>query len=154
LLDIYKKDIVRYNSYKTYENVVKKHIIPNIGGVKLNKITSVDLQVFFNSLRNATIIGKYGVTKQMSTDSIYLVINLIFKQAIKNKYITHNPCQSVVRPKKQNTGIRVLSPDERLGFLNALKTESLRDRTMFTLALNTGMRILILLKTRYISICN
>ena len=82
----------RYNTLVQYNSMLKNHIIPELGFIKMTSITPEILQKFFaekqKSLSNNTIAA------------IKKVLNNIFKLAIKQMIISYNPLDRLELKKK------------------------------------------------------
>ena len=46
--ETYSKPVIRPNTAKTYENMIENHIVPAIGGVKLKRLTAIQIQKMYN----------------------------------------------------------------------------------------------------------
>ena len=80
--------------YKAYIKVM----IPYIGNYKLNKITSYMLDNMYNKIKK----GQKGKELTPKTMLHYFdLVNLMFKQAKKWKFIESNPNEDATRPKLQ-----------------------------------------------------
>lgn len=75
------------------KSLIDNYIIPNLGHIELQKLKPVEIQKFYNSLKE----------KQLSNTTINYVhrlLNQILKFAVKWQYIAKNPCELVEAPKK------------------------------------------------------
>jgi len=75
--------------YKIY---MDKHIIPDeIGALKIKKIMPIQLQEFYNR-KSEGLSGK-------SVGKLHAFLNMVLKDAMKNRLIKYNPCDGVDKPK-------------------------------------------------------
>lgn len=110
-----------------------KHIKnSNIADIKIQDITTYELQQFINSKKNYA--NSY-------IDKIYEMLGSIFKEAIKKDIILKNPLLNVIKPKssKKDKEIESLTIEEQKAFISALENETYKN--IFLVALHTGMRI-------------
>jgi len=49
----YAKPSIRESTAEYYRNYIEKHIIPRIGKIKLSKLTTLDIQKFYNTTRKS-----------------------------------------------------------------------------------------------------
>ena len=95
----------RYNTLVQYNGMLKNHIIPELGFIKMTSITPEILQKFFaekqKSLSNNTIAA------------IKKVLNNIFKLAIKQMIISYNPLDRLeLKKKSEEKKMAIVSLDD------------------------------------------
>ena len=133
---------IRKSTQASYENRIYKHIIPEIGGIKLNKLTQNDLQQFYarakkeGRLQYADNLGK-GLSDRMIR-SIHAVCRSALDKAVKENLIRENPAVGCNLPPKKSREMQVLTPEEMQRFLIQAKYEDYFE--MLLLELTTGMR--------------
>lgn len=127
----YKVNTISLNTRTNYKSRIDTHIIPKLGHYKLNKITNMIVQDFYNSLINE---GQ----KPSSAKKIMETLSNCLKYAKKNKLIYNLPTDiervSVEKPK-----IEFWSKDELDFFLNEIKDTYLY--TPIFIELLTGLRL-------------
>lgn len=89
-LETYKKGRVAYKSYRNYKLYVEKHIIPELGHLKLTEVRPVHIAKLWQS--------KMGLSNS-ARQHISIALNGIFNTAIDNKLCTDNPCATEKVPK-------------------------------------------------------
>lgn len=104
----------------------------NISEVKIQHITSYELQEFINTKKSYA--NSY-------IDKIYEMLGSIFKEAIKKDIIVKSPLINVLKPKssKRTKEVEALTIEEQKRFVEALEYENYKN--VFLLALHSGMRI-------------
>ena len=130
---------VRVSTYASYQAYINNHIAPYIGGVKLQKLTTEQLQLFFNEkAKNGRLDGKGGLSPK-TIRNLYNMLHEALQQAVTNKYLSVNVSEGVVLPSHQTPDIVVFKPDEQAAILVACKKE----RLGFAIELDfmTGLRI-------------
>lgn len=119
----------------TYANI-RKHIIPALGSIKLQKLRGEHVQAFYNMEQAEGNNGKGmapGSIKRMHT-----VLRSAMEQAVQNKLIRFNPCAAVKLPKMEQEEVEVLQDSEYTKLLAAIPDSN--DGRAILLMLNTGMR--------------
>ena len=130
---------VRASTYASYQAYINNHIAPYIGGVKLQKLTTEQLQLFFNEkAKNGRLDGKGGLSPK-TIRNLYNMLHEALQQAVTNKYLSVNVSGGVVLPSRQTPDIIVFKPEEQAAILEACKKE----RLGFAIELDfmTGLRI-------------
>ena len=64
--EIYCKPAVKDSTAEYYRSCIEHHIVPNIGGIKLDKLTTLDLQMFYNETKSGGRVEKYKGMKDKS----------------------------------------------------------------------------------------
>lgn len=139
-LEIYAKPVIKLSTYTSYEAYIRGHIKPNIGNKYLNRITTLDMQKFFNErAENGNLKG--GSLSPKTLRNLRNMIHLAFDQAIKCHRISINPTDGVRLPKDPKKEMRVLSQLEQNRLIWAAKAmpEPAAFGIIFTLF--TGIRI-------------
>ena len=117
--ETYSKPVIRPNTAKTYENMIENHIVPAIGGVKLKRLTSIQIQQLYNESRTSGRVQRWeNQTNTALTGSsvrrIHMVLSSALKQAVKERLIPYNPCDNCRIPPKEKKEMTILPP-EKLG---------------------------------------
>lgn len=123
---------VKQTTYSSYCRMINKHILPELGDLSLDKISSRKLQEYICMLQE----------RKLSPGTIKNIFNLIKKclgEAQKRDYIFDNPCDSVELPKVYKKEVRALNIDQQ----KRLEMISLKEKgcSPVILALYSGMRI-------------
>lgn len=144
-------------TFRDYSNLfIEKYCIPNvgkttikgyrgylkvilsfIGDYKLNNITTFMLDNMYQKIKK----GQKG--KELSTKTMlhyFDLVNLMFKQARKWKFIEINPNDDATRPKLQKKKRNYYNLEQVQALFNALSSENIKYRTIITLALVSGIR--------------
>ena len=123
---------LKYRSVESYAEVARNHIIPDLGFLKLDKLTPVLMQKFFTQ--------KQKILSDSRINSIKNVLNNTLNLAVKQNIITQNPMKSIVLSSNVRTRkeIRALTLED----INLLESELIGTKyyTPFLLALYTGAR--------------
>ena len=130
---------VRPSTYASYQAYIERHVSPIIGGLQLQKLTTNQLQVFFNEKRvNGRIDGKGGLSPK-TIRNMYNMLHEALQQAVINKTVSVNVSEGVVLPSKDEKEITVFKPEEQRAIIEAAQ----KDRLGFAIELDffTGRRV-------------
>jgi len=129
---------IKQSSRYTTAFKFKKHILPAFGQMRLKDVTPAYCQKVINDIA--------GQIESANEYKIYA--NQVFKYAFRMNYISKNPMEHVIVPKKEKDFLADQEPkrnfwkkDEVKIFLNLSKEHmELQDYIMFYLLIYTGMR--------------
>lgn len=140
---------ITVNGYKGYLN---NRILNFLGNYKLNKITPIILNNFYNELVNETkeikidektIIKEY-VFGQEHLNKHYNLISGIFSYAVKMNVLKVNPNKNVPRPKTKRHEIKkrnFYTPKQLKNFVNKLdETDNIEFKILCYLSIFLGLR--------------
>ncbi|MGI8651114.1 MAG: site-specific integrase [Rubrobacter sp.] len=122
---------VRESTYYRDECLVRVHVKPALGRVKLSNLNAMHLQSFY---RNRLDSGLSGSTVQ----KIHHIVHKALSQAERWNLIPRNPADGVKAPTPSSKEMRPLSADEARRFLEAAKEDRLE--ALYVMAVHTGMR--------------
>ncbi|MTI60193.1 MAG: site-specific integrase [Firmicutes bacterium] len=134
-----RKASVSYSTYRNYKVMIRNHIKPELGKIKLKDLTARQVQDLLNDkLENGKINDEGGLSAR-TVKYIYTTIHAGLEQAIKERIIPSNVCKAVEVPKSQREKkLHTWNKKQVQKFLNAAK--EYKFYPLFYLALNTGMR--------------
>jgi len=92
---LYKKGSIKDNSYDRIEDTIRKHIIPNIGMIQLQQLSSDDIQRLINDMKD-----KKGYSHS-SIKKVYDCLNQVLTHATIKDDIIKNPILLVNMPDKR-----------------------------------------------------
>jgi integrase len=122
---------VRTSTYARHEQIVRLHLKPALGRVKLSKLTPAHLQGLY---RDKLDSGLSPATVQ----KIHTVLHKALTQALKWNMIPRNAADAVKAPRPAPEEMRPLSPEEARKLIEAARGDKLE--ALFVLAVHTGMR--------------
>jgi integrase len=122
---------LRVRSREAYAAIIRNHLAPAIGRVRLEKLTPGHVQAILDAKLAAGLSAR-------SVRSIRIVLVAALKQAVRWGMIGRNVAELVSGPKAVNAEMKVLSPDQARQFLVACRGDSLE--ALYWLALSTGLR--------------
>lgn len=121
---------VRPTTMRTYRSSINRHIMPTLGGRRLDKIDPV-------LLRNILIV----MQKERSfytAQTAWAVLSSIFRDAFKYEKVTRNPMLHIDKPKGVKPKLRSLTREEAQAVILAEPDNTLK--MLWATALFTGMR--------------
>ncbi len=142
---IYVEPQVRYSTKEFYHNAIDHHIIPKLGGVKLEKLTMLQIQQFYNELlkngrvqkKNQPELKEHGLSPRM-VQCVHVVLNKALEYAVEEKLILANPAKKCKIPKNTRKEMSIL-PEALIGpYLSAAKEHGIL--APMYLELTTGLR--------------
>ena len=98
----YKKPNLRPNTQMSYERRIYQHIIPKLGGIQLDKLTTADIQQFYADLKQngrllqAELYGE-GLSDQ-TVRGIHTTLHATLDKAVSEKLIFRNPADGCRLP--------------------------------------------------------
>lgn len=127
----YKRNSVKQKTFDQYETILRTHIIPDLGDIRLADLKTMHIQRIINKMHDSGLSHR-------TIEVMKIVMHAALKQAQRNKLVSENVCENVVLPRKQPKHIRVLNEDEQTKLIAALKDNYIGRGLLF--ALYTGMR--------------
>lgn len=122
---------VKVSSYQTYLNIVKKHLLPTLGEMKLASITPGIIHDFVTALEDSGLA--YNTVK-----SVYRLLSAAMRGAFEEGLIQKNPCRRIKIQRVEQQDQRVLTRSEQ----ELVKKSSATMNDLPTLlSLYTGMRL-------------
>jgi integrase len=142
--DEWFRDYGQLNLRKTTYNrmlKLKSRTYAAIGHLRIDKITSRDVQKFVNSLAQDGVNKATGKRLAPKTIRHYLsFISSVFDYALKMQNLQHNPCKNVTVPKGETKEREIYSVEEVIRLLTLLEEEQMKYRVFFNLAVYSGLR--------------
>lgn len=135
---------VRRSSHQTYRGYIDNHIKPYIGSIKLNKLTTLDLQRLYGKLLKSGRIVRPEMVKDnpglssKSVRNVHNVISAAMDKAKAEKLISRNPADDCVLPERQHIEMQTLTADELQAFFREAKKSNLFE--FYYTDLSTGLR--------------
>lgn len=133
------------SSFARNQSIYNHIKISNIGNMKLNQVTHLQIQEYINSLN----------TSDSSLRKFRSLLNQTFEYAIKNNLIRTNPAKGIIIPiQDKSERIRVLTKDQQKDYIKALEPEP--TKLLYLTALFTGLRCgeLLALKWKNVDLIN
>jgi integrase len=122
---------VKASTHDSYRYIITRYVIPAIGNLRLDKLTTPRVQKLVNDLTDQ----EYSPS---TVRNAYIRLSAMLDVAVSYRLITHNVANGVVLPKIGTGPQRALTVDEARALLAALG--QIRNVTAFYLLLGLGLR--------------
>lgn len=141
--ETYSKPNLRFSTADSYKVILEKHIIPAIGGIKLRQLTALHIQQMYNHAKEQGRVRRWEKTTDLSLANstvrrIHMVLNSCLQQALKERIIPYNPCESCRVPKLEKKEMTIIPPEKVGAYLRA--AEEYGVLPIFYLELTSGLR--------------
>ena len=130
---------------RAYATNIKNHITPALGALRLEKLTPLQVQKFYN----ACMQGEKKL-KPKTVKNIHGVLHSALKQAVMNGMIRSNPTESCTLPRIERMEIQPFDDEAEKSFLRAIEGD--KYERLFVVDLYTGMRKGEILGLRWVDI--
>jgi len=121
----------RPQTVSAYRALVKQHVLPSMGDMRLQDIQPAHLKQLYLFKKEE---GRGARTVQV----IHMVMHAVLRQAVKEGVLGRNPADAVQRPKAEAAERHILTEEQAQQLIIA--TENTRYGTLIYMALMTGMR--------------
>jgi integrase len=125
------KDRVKLATYEGYARMVRNHISPMLGGMKLKNLTPPHLRRLYKEKLDSGLGTR-------SVQYIHTTLHKALKQAVDDGLILRNVADSVKPPQLKRTEMKPLSPKQAKALLEAAGGD--RFEAMYVLAITAGLR--------------
>lgn len=116
-------------TYRTYEGQCRLHIYPTLGHVRLQDLTSQQIQQW--------VTERHGY-KPRSVRISYLVLHTALRQAVRWHMLPRNPADDIALPKLVHVEIKYWTPEQARAFLQQVSGSRLE--ALYALGLGLGLR--------------
>ena len=127
---------VKLSTVSSYQATIKNHIKPGLGAIKLESLTTQDIQEFYNSRLKGD--EKREPLSPKTVKNIHGVLHKALHQAMLNGLIRNNPSDACVLPKAIKKKVKPLNEEQIAALLKALKGHKYEN--LILTALFTGLR--------------
>ena len=131
-MDEYMMFSIREQTWKSYESVIRLHIITNLGNKKVASLTTSVVQKFYNKLLSE---GKSG---SLVRDA-HLILHQAMDVAVKENLVAKNPTNGTKIPKVEYKPKNILNEIQLEMFMDAIKQDELWYDFFYT-EITTGLR--------------
>ena len=136
LVELFKEEYMinlRASTQATYNSIADNHLLKDFGNLKLSKIKPLHIQQALNKKTQYLAIS--------TVSSIYKEINKTFNKAIEWGIIKEGPCKNIKIPRQKSKNYEeLLSNDNIKKLMKAIEEAPIMLKTIFSIALYTGMR--------------
>lgn len=125
------KPKLRYGTYESYGILIKVHLVPGLGHIRLSKLNAQQVDDFLNLKRASGLSPR-------SVQYLHAVLRAALNQAVKWDLIVRNVVTLVETPKVPKHQVHPYTPAEAIKFLKAVSGHRLE--CLFTVAIACGLR--------------
>jgi len=137
-LESYARVNVSAKTCSRYEEIIKKHLIPSLGHIPIQKLHPVNIQNYYaEKLKNGKIRGEGGLAPR-SVLHQHRLLRAALQHAVKWMLIVRNPADAVSPPRPDYKEMKTLNAKETVTLLQ--KARNSRVYIPVLLAVTTGMR--------------
>ena len=143
-MENYAKVKLRPSTFKTSQGFLKNHIKPQIGGIPLADLTSLDLQRFYKHLLDGGRVDRIEAKKKpkglapKTVRNIHQMIGSAYNLALEQRLVTKNPTQGCALPKVEHKEMKTLTADQLSAFFQEARDSGVYE--LYYLDLATGLR--------------
>jgi len=143
-LKLWLRDYTKINlsprGYERYESIVRVHLIPSLGNIRLTQLRPEHIQKYYITKLNSGLSAR-------TVKYHHVVLHIALKTAVKWGLLSRNVTDAVDPPRTRNTEMNTWDEGEIILFLNTVKGTPYY--ALFYTALFTGMRRSELLALRW-----
>lgn len=141
--ETYSKPNIRATTQDNYENYIRNHIEPGLGHIKLKNLTPIQIQQFYNFTKENGRVAQNRKEdgeplSNRTVRGVHTVLRQAMEQAVEERLINHNPCDSVRIPPKEKKEMNIIPPEQIGAYLEQAKNEGVLP--IFYLELTAGLR--------------
>jgi len=125
------KGSVRPITFESYERLIRVHVVPTLGRVKLKSLSPAHLQGLYRDRLDAGL-------SPSTVQRIHAVIHRALKQALRWGLVARNVSEATDPPRAQRKEIRPLTPEQVRALLKTAHGDRLE--ALYMLAITTGLR--------------
>ncbi len=125
------RDTVRPSTYERNQSLVRLHLAPALGQLKLKDLTPAHVRWLYREKLDAGLSG--GTVHKM-----HVVLHKALAQAVRDGLIPRNASEAVKVPQVRRKEITPLTTEETKRFIEAARGD--RFEALYVLAVTTGMR--------------
>lgn len=137
-IETYARPKVRQRTFESYESMIRVHIAPALGNVKLRDLRPEHLQRFLNDKLTNGAVRREGGLAARSVHIMHVVLHAALKQAVREGLVPVNAADAVSPPRVERHEIRPPTPEEMAQVLEAIRGHRLF--ALYLLDWATGLR--------------
>ena len=125
------EDTVRQRTWERYEQIVRVHLKPTLGRLKLKNLTPSHVRGLYREKLDAGFSNR-------TVQYIHTTLRKALQDAVTDDLIPRNVADSIKSPRPKKKEINPLSPEQARTFLEAIRNDPLE--SLFVLAIHRGLR--------------
>lgn len=130
---------IRPSTLASYELNLRRHVVPRLGGTKLQSLTSAQIgSLYAELLDHGRTDGKGGLSAQ-TVKYIAMILKQTLSDAVRQQLLIRNPADAIDAPRRvRGAEMKIWAPEQLREFLAGVKDEPLY--AAYVVAATTGMR--------------
>lgn len=140
-LETYVKPVAKPSGYEHYCDNMYKHILPKLGNLPMNELTTAVVQQFLNGEALHGNLRTGGPLSAKSVKNMRVVLDVCCKRAVADGIMPVNPVSATVYTHCRSKKLTVLSDDAQATLEKWLFSDLSLNNAGIILALYTGMRL-------------
>lgn len=140
-LETYVKPVAKPSGYEHYCDNMYKHILPKLGNLPMNELTTAVVQQFLNGEALPGNLRTGGSLSAKSVKNMRVVLDVCCKRAVADGIMPVNPVPATVYTHCRLKKLTVLSDDAQATLEKWLFSDLSLNNAGIILALYTGMRL-------------
>jgi len=120
---------VRPRTFERYEGIVRGHLVPGLGSLKLRKLTPAHVQRFYTGALSAGRMDGKGGLSAKTVLHIHRVLSEALKHARRSRLIAFNVAEDVQPPRVERVQQTIVTPAMALEVLEAARGTDLEVAT-------------------------
>jgi integrase len=125
------RDTVRQRTWERYEQIVRVHLKPSLGRVKLMALTTAHVRGLYREKLDSGLAPR-------TVQYIHTTLHKALKDAVADALIPRNVTDGIKAPKPEKKEFKVLNREQARAFLEAARGN--RFEALYILALHRGLR--------------
>jgi integrase len=125
------QNTVRNTTFERYEQITRKHIVPEIGRAKLKALTPAHVRGIYRKKLEAGLSAR-------TVQYIHVTLHKALKQAVRDGLVPRNSTEAVKPPQVRREEIHPLTSEQVKTLFEAAKGDRLE--ALYILAVTTGLR--------------
>jgi integrase len=125
------RDTVKATTLETYERLMRLHLVPTLGRVKLKNLTPTHVRGLYREKLDSGL-------SPTSVQRVHALLHKALKQAVHDGLVPRNVTEAVKAPRQSRNEIPTLTREQVRIFLNSAKSDRLE--ALYLLAIHTGLR--------------
>jgi integrase len=127
------KGSVWHTTYRDYAGHVRNHIAPELGRLKLAKLTSAHVQALYRKKLDSGLSPR-------TVNYIHATLHKALEQAVKWRLVPYNFSDGATKPRQEKRETEALTIEQVFTFLRAARKAGDRFEALYAMAAFTGMR--------------
>ena len=125
------RDTVKATTYESYERLIRLHLVPTLGRLKLKNLTTTHVRGLYREKLDNGL-------SPTSVQRVHALLHKALKQAVHDGLVPRNITETVKAPRQSRKEISTLTREQARHFLNTAKGDRLA--ALYLLAIHTGLR--------------